>query len=352
MSPRRSTLSDPTRRLVLTATATTIAAAAAGCGALGGSDYTLRSRPEEGADPTELFGWDPNPRGFHYRWPEGYLDTLAEELYTNGRVESVEFPLVEERPTGEDGYAPVYVRRDGGFDRIAVSPEPVTLDRPVVWMEPLESLPDGVDPATDPEDPRQVPTDGLSAFDAALLEEATSEAVGSVVADRDHAALGATERGVVLFEPLDPAESDLLSEPPFEYVRIEPEGHGAPEELVLRLHATTESVTTTRYVHELRPTAESESEFVSHVRSEHVAVEYGDTVPEAVAEILLESADAADGPATYREGEPLSDAFERLLEDLELADASLPDGREVASWLRFYRYRGRYYEARLMISDV
>jgi hypothetical protein len=300
-----------------------------------------------------LFVWEPRPLGFHYRWREGYVDTLAEELYAEGRVESVESPLVADRPSGEEGYVPAYARHDGRFNRIEVRSEPVTLERPVVWMEPLESLPDGVEYVTDPEEPYRVPTDGLSALDAAIVEEAADEAVGSVVADRDHASLRAPRRGVVFFEPLDPGESDLLSDPPFEYALIEPEGHGTPDELALRLRAGEEPVETTRYLHELRPVADTESAFVSHVRSEHVAVEYGDTAPsDEVEEILSASIDATSGPATYREGAPLSDGFERVLDDLGLAEATLPDGREVASWLRHYEYRGNYYAAYLRISDV
>lgn len=352
MSLRRSPSLDLTRRRVLAAAATGIAATA-GCSALGDPQYTLRSRPTEGADPTGLFVWDPRPLGFHYRWEEGYVDELAEELYENGRVESLEFPLIEERPSGEEGYAPTYAHHDDRFDRIEVRSESVTLYRPVVWFEPIESPPDDVEYASDPENPSRVPTDGLSSLDSAVLEEAASEAVSSVVAERDHAAQRAPERGVVFFEPLDPAESELFSDPPFEYVFLEPEGHGAPDEIVLRLHSGEESVETTRYVHELRPVTDSESAFVERVRTEHVAVEYGDSPPsEEVANVLTESATAADGPATYREEVPVSDAFERVIEDLGLGDATLPDDREVASWLRYYEYRGDYFEARFRISEI
>ncbi len=343
---------DPTRRHLLTATAATVAMTA-GCSVFGAPRYTLRSRPTEGANPTDLFGWDPRPAGFHHRWRDGYVDELAEALYATDRVDSVEFPLVEARPSGEDGYAPTYAHHDGRFDRIDVRPEPVELDRWVVWMEPLESLPEGVDYVSDAEEPYRVPTDGLSALDATIIEEATSAALRSVVGDRDHAARRAPERGVVFFDPLEPAESELLSEPPFEYARIEPEGHGTPDELALRVRASEESVETTRYVHELRPVAKSERAFVEHVRSEHVAIEYGDSPPsEEIEAILSESTTAASGPATYVEDAPLSDAFERVLADLGLADATIPDGRQVASWLRFYGYRGDYYEARLRISHL
>lgn len=211
-------------------------------------------------------------------------------------VESVEFPLVEERPSGEDGYAPTYARRDGQFGRIVVR---------------------------------------------------------SVVAGRDHTAQRAPERGVVLFDPLDPVDSDLFSDPPFGYVQLEPEGHGTPDELASRLHAVEESVETTRYIHELQQVTASRPAFVSHVRTEHIAVEYGDSAPsEAVAGVLTASIEGTSGPATYREEAPPSDGFERVIEDLDLAEITLPEGREVASWLRHYEYRGEYYEARFRISDI
>lgn len=85
------------------------------------------------------------------------------------------------------------------------------------------------------------------------------------------------------------------------------------------------------------------SAFVSHVRTEHIAVECGESaLSEAIAEVLTASVEATGGPATYREEAPPSDGFDRVIGVLELAEITLPEGREVASWLRHYECRGEY----------
>ncbi|MFW5964284.1 MAG: hypothetical protein ACOCQM_05405, partial [Natronomonas sp.] len=72
------------------------------------------------------------------------------------------------------------------------------------------------------------------------------------------------------------------------------------------------------------------------------------TLSEAERDVLAEST-AITG--YHEEGSP-SEAFEWVLSELSAADVSLPEGREVASWLRFYRLDGDGYEARVRLSDT
>lgn len=328
------------RRRLLAGAGAALASALAGCSVFGGPDYTLKSDPEDGADPVDLFEWRPASHAFHYE--ETDAERLADELRETGTVESIEIPLLEERGTGEEGYLPSYTEHDGTYSRVRVESAPVTLDRWVVWMEPLEELPEGVDATTDPEA-------GLSGRDVEIVREVTSEAVRSVISDRDHAAQPPTDRGVVFFEPLDPAESDLVPEPPFEYAVIDPETEFRSEELPVRLRVAEEPVETRRYVHDLEPVATSREAFVEHVRAEHVAVEYSSgELSSEVREILDESTTLTG----HREEAPPSEAFGSILEDLGLADVEVPDGREVASWRRFYAVDDAYYSARLRISEI
>lgn len=332
--------SPPTRRQVVAGLGAGIGASLAGCSAVDSVRYIFQSRPENGTDSVDLFTWQPASNAFHYQ-DEGYVATLADELRETGTVRSIEIPLVEERGTGEDGYVPSYTRHDGTYYRVRVRAESVALERWVVWMEPLDELPAGVEHTTEP-------AAGLSEFDTRILRRARHEAVGSAIADRDHAARRAYKRGVVFFEPLDPDESELVPDPPFDYAVVEPDSHLGPDELPIRLHVSEEVVETTRYTHELDPVATTRDELEAHLRSEHIVARYSsEELPEAARRVLTESTRVAG----YDEEVPLSEAFERTLADLDLAEVSLPAGRDVASWRRYYEYDDACYAARLHVSD-
>ncbi|MFW5964932.1 MAG: hypothetical protein ACOCQM_08685, partial [Natronomonas sp.] len=238
---------EPSRRRFLAGAVAAGTTALAGCSAFGGARRTLKSHPEDGADLVELFTWRPASNAFHYE--ESDAEALAEQLRETGSVESIEIPLLEERPSGEDGYRPAYTETDGSYHRVRVESEAVTLERWVVWMEPLEELPDGVDYTT-------TPREGLSELDAEILDDAIAEAHVSLLEERDHEAQRAYRRGTVFFEPLAPEDSDLVPDPPFEYALVEPESEFDPDELPLRLHVERERVETTRYTHTLDPVAE------------------------------------------------------------------------------------------------
>lgn len=331
---------DASRRRFLAGVAAAGTAALAGCPLGGSTRYSLESRPEDGTGPVELFRWEPAHNAFHYE--EADAERKAEELRETGRVRSVGIPLVGDRGTGEAGYRPSYAAVDGTYHRVRVEATPVELERWVVWMEPLESLPDGVDYTT-------TPREGRSELDERILDRAIDDAVVSELEERDHAALPATRRGTVFFDPLDPGESDLVPEPPFEYALVEPDSEFGPDELALRLHVGRESVETTRYRHELEAVADDRAAFVDHVEDEHVAASFeADALSEEQIRVLEESRSLTG----YDEDAPPSEAFGTVLEALDLADVSLPDGREVASWLRFYALEGDYYEAELMVSDT
>ncbi|WP_241431482.1 hypothetical protein [Natrialba hulunbeirensis] len=363
-----------TRRQVISAIGAAAATSLAGCLSADGTRYTLRSRPETGSDPVTLFALEPAAYAFHQRQVDDeFVESLLEELRETGAVETIETPLVEERTSDENDdesdYVPAYVQSDNEsgnenrngsengngneFSRVRIDSEPITLDRWAVWMEPLEKLPDDAEYVTDPDAPGDVPTDDRSALDAEILDEVTSTAVSSVVADTEHADLPYPRRGVVFFDPLDPADSELLPEAPFQYALIEPEGHGTPDELALRLHVEKAAVETTKYSHELEPVADSTDGFVEHVRSEHVATKFSETtLSEEMATILAESADSSSAPMEYVEEGARSEAFDEILAELGLADAALPEGEEITSWYRYYEYDDEYYEARYRISDL
>lgn len=329
------------RRDVLRAAAGVGATVAlSGCSLLSGPRYRLYSRPEGGTDLVGLLTWEPASNAFHY--DDAHVASLAVELRETGRVESVEIPLVEERPSGQDGYEPAYTRHDGTYYRVHVRGEPVTLDRWTVWMEPLDAMPDGVEYTTEPQS-------GLSELDAAIVDRALDEAVHAALGDEEQASRRAYRRGVVFFEPLDPDESALVPDPPFEYALVEPDSDVAPDELAVRLHVERAAVETTRYVHELEAVTTDHDEFVAHLEREHVAAHFPADAESDDAREVLETATDLGG---YEEEPPLSDRFESVLAALDLGDASLPDGTPGLTWWRYYEHDGAYYRGEFRISDL
>lgn len=137
------------------------------------------------------------------------------------------------------------------------------------------------------------------------------------------------------------------SKPPFEYALLEPTGHGTPSELPLRVHVTEATVETVRYTHELTPVASSRDEFVDHVRTEHIAVEYTDSDLTAEREEILAASREGTG---YEDEGSRSDALTEILTDLDLSEMELSDGADIATWLRYYVYDGDYYRLKYRIS--
>lgn len=356
MPSGRFQLGTATRRRLIAGVGAATVGSLAGCLSGDEARYTLRSQPESGADPVELFALEPAAYAFHQRQVDDeFVDSLLDELHETGTVETIETPLVEERSSDEGEYVPSYVQEqeDGEFNRVRIDSESVTMDRWAVWMEPLEELPDDVEYVTDAGGPEHVPTADKSALDAEILDEVTSTAVSSVVGDREHTDLLHPRRGVVFFDPLEPADSELVPEPPFEYALLEPEGQGTPDELALRLHVEKAAVETVRYTHELESVADTTDAFEEHVRTEHVAAEFSEsTLTEEMETILTESADSSSGPMEYVEEGARSDALDEILAELGLDDTALADGEEIGSWCRYYEYDSGYYETRYRISDL
>jgi hypothetical protein len=327
------------RRDVLRATAGVGAAVALpGCALRSGPRHRLYSRPEDGTDPVDLFRWEPASNAFHY--DEADAAALADELRETGSVASIEIPLVEPLPSGQDGYPPAYTSHDGTYYRVSVSEQSVAFDRWVVWMEPLDTMPDGVEYTTEPRA-------GLSESDIEILDWALDRAVVSAMEGRDHAALPPTDRGVVFFDPMDPDASALVPDLPFEYALIEPDSDVAPEEVAVRAHVEWTTVETTWYVHDLEAVTDDRDEFVAHLEREHVDARFP---ADADADDAREVLDAATDLGGYHEEPPLSDGFASVLDALGLGNASIPDGSPGRTWWRYYEYDGAYYRGDFRIS--
>lgn len=326
------------RRSTLHLTGAVLATSLAGCSTFFGDSvhYSMTSRPRGGTTLSDLFAWEPSGGQLHLRW---YADDLAAELLETGTLTTESQPIGPYEPDDEDDPPPAYVEHDGGYHEVRVTDvEEVTLDRWELWFEPVDEAPDGVEPVEEP-------TDGHSELDAEIIRWAIDEGIRAVVEDDDLADTPHGERGIVFFDPLDPDGSDLVPEPPFEYVRVDPDTDALREKQTLRAHAQQGSVDTRRYVHETEHVADSREE-LEEVLDEHVRASFdrGDDSADILAEIN-------DG-GTYREQDSLSEEFERLLERLEVDDPSPPDPEgETRTWRRSYQFDGRYYHGTIRIRN-
>lgn len=337
-----------TRRQILAGAGAAAMASLAGCSLFSNPKYTLTSRPRAGTGLIELFEWEPQGDRFHVSEPKArsYVDGLVETLHAGETVETYEATPVPENGTAQSGFAPVYTEHDGRYYRVRVQAEPATIERWVVWLEPLSETP--ADPVRYTWDGFE-PSLNLSETDKDIFSDAASAVEFSEIDDRDHDTLPATERGFVFFEPYDPEQSRFVPEPPVEHVVVEPDSEFSDEDIPVRVHAEEMAVETTRYRHTPDEVAQSREELLSHLGSEHVVAEFSSAqLSQAVDRILQQSSNSLG----YEEEGPPSDEFETILSELGLDGVSLPDDREVASWHRYYRRDDRYYRADMRLSDI
>ncbi len=323
---------SPSRRIAIRLSGAALATTLAGCSVstLLGEDvrYSIMSRPRGGTTLEDLFAWEPSGGQLHVR---EHGEDLAAELLETGRLVTEAQPIGPYDPDGQP--PPAYAEHDGAYYRVRVTDvEDVSLDRWEFWFEPVEGAPAGVDPVEEP-------TEGRSALDSAIIERAIGDAIGAVVADEDPGAAPHGERGVVFFDPLDPDDSDLVPEPPFEYVRVDPDTEFLDEAQTLRAHADAGTVDARRYVHETERVADSR-ERLRAILADHVDASFarGGEGVDVVASIT-------DG-GSYSERAPLSESFERLLDRLGSDDPSAPaQGADARTWRRSFEFAGDYYHA-------
>jgi len=190
------------------------------------------------------------------------------------------------------------------------------------------------------------PTEGLSALDADVVEWAVDDAIGAVVDDEDLASAPHGERGVVFFEPMDPDASALVPDPPFEYVRVDPDTEFLDEKQTLRARATRDTVAAKRYVHEAERAADSRSELLD-VLAGHVDATFenpSDEVREVLDEVSVDS-------GSYVERGSPSDAFGRVLDRLGIDPEPPDETGNSRTWRRYYAYEGDYYRTSLRVRN-
>jgi hypothetical protein len=328
------------RRALLGLAGVGVSTALSGCSVLSsssGARYSLQSSPTGGTTLFDLFAWEPRRQALHVRH---HADALVAELLDSGELTTEAQPLGPYDPKGSP--PPAYVEHDGAYYRVRVTDvEKVTLDRWEFWFESVEEGPADATVV-------DAPVEELSDLDADIVERATQDAIGAIVSDGDDSAAPPGERGVVYFEPMGPDESELVPDPPFEYVRVDPDTEFLDEKQTLRARAAKSSVDAKRYVHETERVADSRSELLD-ILSKHVDASL-DGASGEVRDIVTE---VSTGSGIHAEREPISDAFARLLELLGVESPTPPDETGAArTWRRYYEYGGNYYGTTLRVRNA
>lgn len=143
---------------------------------------------------------------------------------------------------------------------------------------------------------------------------------------------------------LDPEASELVPEPPFDYLRTDEETFGAVAERV--------PVQKTERTISAEPVATSHSEFEDFTRDELAEVDFSNVdLSEGARSIVVDVTDVRSA-YSYEEEPPLSDDLEEVLEHLGIAD-DLEPHEEYDEYTLFNRalagYHGSWFNFELMV---
>jgi hypothetical protein len=296
-----------------------------------------------GLEEMFLFGED-NVRYHIHEQRNELLDELFETGEVTTLAATLDGALSHPARPGNEREEPTYILRDSKYYRLQKKEaESTAVETWVVWFEPVERIPDGVTPV----DVSQISSEEYGELDSHILTHARQVATTAVVAGDAREGDPVHELGVPYFGARDPVESDLVPEPPFKYALDTSGGHGAPDEILLRLRTDRTSVETTRYVHGVEQVASDENGFRGHVHDTVLDATFDQsTLNEAVQEIL----DTVDSVPHEEEGSP-SAALETILGTLGLSTAELGENETRRSWQRWFAYDSSYYRCTYRITE-
>ena len=313
---------DWSRRTFLAATGAASASLLAGCNSVTSSSPPPRvelTAEQQSADEF-AFLWNPEtPRTAEVR--EAIDATAAGDRYV-----TVGYPPL---PEGR------YVEHDGTYYRTdAVHVGRETRERYVLRLERVGDSDDSDTPEATSIDALPDP-DRSAARLAYLAARAAPDEPGG---EWGGAPWDAVDHGGAVYRRTDPADSELIPDPEHEFIEVE-------GRIVLRVHVSRERLSEPRMRAVLTPVAESEAEFTEAVLAAEVTTTfYPDQLSSETAAVL----DELTGRTEYAESAPVSAGYARVLQRLDLGDATtlptegdedLPPHRR-----RAFEYDGSYYK--------
>lgn len=316
------------RRTFLAATSATSASLLAGCNSVTSSSPPPRVELTAEQRSPDWFAslWDPEtPRADPVR--EAIDATVAGDRYV-----TVGYPSL---PEGR------YVERDGTYyrtDSVHVGRE--THERYVLRLEHVGDSDDSDTPAATSID--ALPDPDRSAVRRAYF--AARAAPDEPGGEWSGAPWETIEHGGAVYRRTDPADSELISDLEHEYVEAE-------LGMVLRVDVSRERITDPVMRAVLTPVAESEAGFIEGALAAELTTTFypGQLSSEAVTVL-----DELTGRTEYAESAPVSAGYARVLQRLDLGDATtLPtDGDEdlPPRRRRAFEYDGSYFEAGFAVT--
>lgn len=267
-------------------------------------------------------------------YDERYRRQLVDRLLETGTVETRELAYTIQRAFGtETKSAPRFTQHDGTYYRISITDrEETPTERRALYVEPIDESPPSSASVT------TIPVDGLSDRDRRAVETALNSVSPPGREPLDTDDLGFPYRGVVFHHQIDEGDTDLLPEPPFEY--LERDGD------YFRVAVSRGTVEMVDYSFRARPVAESRSALEQYTAEE-------------VAVASLDAGDLSGGArdvlrtaiedAHYRESLPRSSGLEELFSALGMLDAFPGDPTTAVFEDVLFEFDGTWYSADLTV---
>lgn len=284
------------------------ATAGAGCVSIGSSDrYVLHTNDLEGSLASAHLVADPTAVRADTRidYDDATKRDWLDDLFEDGRVSAVQWPLVEPDAWGEDVRPrPTFLQHEGAY--YAVTTERTRQVERERWLFATTR--------TDEDPPGDAtvwsePFDSLSEHDREILQAA----LDAVYAGND-GFLGEPDidglRPVHYHRDLSVEDSELVPEPPFDYVDYYGE--------TFRVVAQQRTVTVPERTFAVERVASTRGELEAYARETVPAARF-----EAPSDAVREVLDAAVGETEavhYEESPPLSDALETVVDALGIGD--------------------------------
>ncbi|WP_440992250.1 hypothetical protein [Haloarchaeobius baliensis] len=265
-------------------------------------------------------------------------DWLA-ELFETGSVTAVQWPLVRPDDWGtETRPRPTFLRRDGSYHEVTTeTTRQVERDRWLFAVQRTDEEPP--DSATVAGEPFGLVGKDLEVLQAAL--DAVYAGSDGFLGEPDIDGL----HPVQYHQDMDPGESDLVPDPPFDYVDYAGDTY--------RVVAEERTVTVPERTFAVEQVASSREGFEAYVHDTVPDARFDrDALSEATRDVLDTAVDS-EPDDRYHEEPPLSDGLETVLDDLGIATDLRPhDGYDDPAVFRnaVASYEGDWYTFELIVE--
>lgn len=310
----------PTRRRLLAGALGAGTAGVAGCLDVdrggGGSKLELIGHPFTTDSPAEEFIFEVEDffkTSFIPDYSSSYKRSVIESIVTQETASVIDWKPVFEHDFGPEKWErPTFVEHDGSYHRLHLEGSS-TVEREW-WEFYLDYVEEEPPSSADVVSP---PFDDFSPVDRRVMDGAiasTTEVRSDDIVDTGD--LDPGERGVIYHPDLDEEASDLVPNPPMDYVSKEG-NHFVP-----KAERTTLEYERSTFSSEL--VGESWSEYAAYAREELPAVRFSEISLSNEETDVLDEATKPEIGFRYTEDSPLSDGLEGVLEPLGIAEHLQP----------------------------